>query len=130
MQHSISTKKLREFGILIGLAFPIFIGWILPTIGGHSFRAWTLLIGIPALILGLLKPSLLNTPYKGWMALGHALGWVNSRIILGIVFLAVLQPIAFAMRLLGYDPLRKKINNEYSYREVRKNHKIDLTRIF
>ena len=64
------------------------------------------------------------------MALGHALGWVNSRLILGLVFLIVLQPIAFIMRITGYDPLRIRKKDLLSYRETKKDHLIDLTRIF
>ena len=130
MKVSIAKKQLREFGILIGFGFPILIGWIIPAVGGHAFRGWTLWITIPFLIIGILKPSLLFYPYKGWMALGLALGWINSRIILGLVFLLVLQPIALIMKFVGYDPLKTKKRNESSYRENKTNHKINLTRIF
>ena len=130
MKESISKKQLREFGFLIGFGFPILIGLIIPAFGGHAFRTWTLYVGLPSFILGILKPSLLFYPYKGWMILGLALGWINSRIILGLIFLLVLQPIALIMKLLGYDPLRKKWNKEISYREIKENEKVDLTRIF
>ena len=65
-----------------------------------------------------------------WILLGHALGWVNSKIILGFVFIVVLHPIAFIMRLTGYDPLRTRRTAEKTFRENRKKHKIDFTRIF
>ena len=130
MRDYISKKQLREFGFLLGLGFPIIIGWLLPAIGGHFFKSWTLWIGIPSFILGIISPGILFYPYKVWMKIGYALGWINSRIILGIVFLIVLQPIALLMRIFKYDPLRKRKNNEFSYRENRENHKIDLTRIF
>ena len=130
MKESISKKQLREFGLLIGLGIPVVIGWVIPAIGGHMFRTWTLWIGLPSLITGITQPSLLLYPYKGWMKLGHVLGWINSRIILGLVFLIVLQPIALIMRLFNYDPLRKKKNNQTSYREVIKEKSIDLNRIF
>ena len=130
MNTTISKKQLREFGFLIGFGFPILIGWIIPAISGHFFRTWTLWIAIPSLIIGTLKPRLLFYPYKGWMALGLALGWINSRIILGLVYLIVLQPIALIMKIFGYDPLRKKIGTSDSYREIKESHKIDLTRIF
>tara|TARA_B100001250_G_C19503588_1_gene658507 strand:- start:216 stop:608 length:393 start_codon:yes stop_codon:yes gene_type:complete len=130
MKSTISKKQLREFGLLIGLGFPIIIGWILPAFGGHVFRSWTLCVSFPSLLLGILKPGLLLYPYRGWMALGHALGWINSRIILGLVFIVVLQPIALTMRIFGYDPLRKKKSNKKSYREVKENQEINLTRIF
>ena len=130
MKQIISNKQLRDFGLLIGLAFPILIGWLLPSLFGHAFRAWTLWVGIPGLILGLTAPRLLHYPYKGWMALGHALGSINSHIILGMVFIVVLQPIAYVMRLKGYDPLRKRRKGAKTYREDRKDHQTDFTRIF
>ena len=130
MKETISKKQLREFGLLIGFGFPILIGWLLPAVAGHGFRAWTLLVGFPGLILGLTAPRLLHYPYKGWMVLGHALGWVNSHIILGLVFIVVLQPIAYIMRLTGYDPLRRRRKGKKTYRENRQDHHTDLTRIF
>ena len=130
MKETISKKQLREFGLLIGFGFPILIGWLLPAIFGHEFRAWTLWIGIPGLILGLMAPRLLQYPYRGWMELGHALGWLNSHIILGLVFIVVLQPIAYVMRLTGYDPLRRRRKGEKTYRENRQDHRTNLTRIF
>ena len=130
MKKIFSKKQLREFGLIIGFGFPIFIGWLLPVITGHGLRLWTLWVGVPIFILGLTSPQLLHYPYKIWIALGHGLGWLNSKIILGLVFIFVLQPIAFAMRLTGYDPLRIRSQGKKTYRENRQNHQIDLTRIF
>ena len=117
MKFYISKKTLREFGFLLGFTFPCLIGWILPLIGGHSFRTWTLFISIPSIIFAVTKPGLLLYPYKAWMKVGHILGWVNSRIILGLVFLIVLQPIALIMRIFGHDPLKTKKLIQKSYRE-------------
>lgn len=130
MKETISKKQLREFGLLIGFAFPILIGWLLPSLFGHEFRVWTLFIGFPGLILGLLAPRLLHYPYQAWMIIGHALGWINSHIILGFIFIFVLQPIAYIMRLTGYDPLRRRRKVELSYKENCQDRRTDLTRIF
>ena len=130
MGKNISNKILREFGFLISFALPILIGWIMPLIGGHPFRTWTLWISFPTFILAILKPKLLFHPYKAWMKLGHILGWINSRIILGLVFLIVLQPIALIMRFFGHDPLRIKKLNQISYREIKTNKKTNLQKIF
>ena len=122
MKETISKKQLRDFGLIIGILFPILIGWFLPLLMGHGFRAWTLWIGVLGLIFGLASPRLLYYPYKGWMALGHVLGWFNSHIILGLVFIVVLQPIAYVMRLTGYDPLRRRRKRKTTYRENRQDH--------
>ena len=130
MKEIISNKRLREFGILIGFGIPLLIGWLIPLLTGHGFRVWTLWIGFPGLLIGLTSPRLLYYPYKFWMKIGFILGLINSRIILGLIFIIVLLPISFVMRLIGYDPLRTKRKGEKTYRENLQNHKTDLTRIF
>ena len=130
MKEKIAKKQLREFGFLIGFGFPVLIGWLFPAIVGHGFRSWTLWVGLAAFIVLLISPRLLHYPYKVWIALGHVLGWINSRIILGLVFIIILQPIAFIMFLTGYDPLKTRKKGEKTYREDRQNHQPDLTRIF
>ena len=130
MKEIISKKQLREFGLLIGFGFPLIIGWFIPALTGHGLRSWTLWVGFLGLLIGLTSPKLLYYPYKFWMKLGLILGWVNSRIIFGFVYIIILLPIAFIMRLIGHDPLRTKRKGEKTYREKRKDHRIDLTRIF
>ena len=130
MKNKHEKIELRKFGFLIGLGFPLIIGWILPAIFGHQFRVWSLLFSPPALIFAFFSPKLLYYPYKVWMALGHYLGFINSRLILGLVFILILQPIALFMKLTGYDPLKKKKSNLKTFREYRSNNKTDFNRIF
>ena len=130
MNFSNSKKKLRNFGLIIAFGLPFFVGWLMPLIFGHSFRNWTLFVAIPFLFIGILKPNLLDIPFKIWMRIGHILGWLNSHIILGIVFIFILIPISFFMKIFNYDPLRKNIFKNKTYRESKKGYKIDLKRIF
>ena len=127
---SVPRKTLREFGLLLGIVFPVVLGWLLPSLKGHALPLWPFVIGVPALVLGLVAPRALVWPYRAWMALGHALGWVNGHLILGAVFLLVLQPIAFLMRLSGHDPLQRRAHEGASYRQARSQRSINLTRTF
>tara|TARA_S200000501_G_C20779532_1_gene724353 strand:- start:359 stop:751 length:393 start_codon:yes stop_codon:yes gene_type:complete len=130
MKNKLSHNQLRQFGFLIGFVFPILIGWIIPSIGGHAFRVWTLYIGIPFFVLGLFKAKLLKKPYILWIKIGDILGWINSKIILGLLFFIVLQPIALIMRIFGYDPLKLKKNNLKTYRENIENNVTNFEKIF
>ena len=130
MKNYISNKKLREFGFLISLVFPILIGWLLPKIRGHSFILWTLWVGILSLLLSIYKPRMLVFFYKFWMWTGLVLGKINSYLIMGIIFLIILQPIAIVMKLLGHKPLKKISKNLFTYKEMRQNQHIDLKKIF
>ena len=125
-----SSKIYKEFGILIAILFPLIIGFLLPFITGHSFRLWTFWIGIPSLILAFSAPNYLKIPYDLWISIGNTLGWVNSRIILGLIFILVLFPISILLNLFKYDPLKRKITNAKTYREVREEKDYNLTRIF
>lgn len=128
--EKISLIKLRNFSYISGIGIPLVIGWILPKLTGHEFRLWTLFIGIALLIIGSFKPNKLLYPYKAWMKIGYLLGWFNSRIILSIIFFLILQPIALIMKLTGYDPLRLGKKNYKTFKEYKKDIKVDLTRIF
>ncbi len=130
MKNYISNKKLREFGFLISLVFPILIGWLLPKIRDQSFILWTLWVGIFSLLLSIYKPRTLIFFYKFWMWIGLFLGKINSYLIMGIIFVIILQPIAIVMKLLGHKPLKKISKNLFTYKEMRQNQDIDLKKIF
>ena len=125
-----SKKELREFGLVLGFLFPFFIGWLLPFIFDHEIRLWTLFLGFTLIIFGLFFPNYLKFFYKKWMNLGNALSFINSNLILGIVFIFILQPISLIMKLFRYDPLKTKNESLKTYREFRKNHKVNLEKIF
>jgi hypothetical protein len=58
------------------------------------------------LILGFVAPRALESVRHYWMKLAEALGWVNTRIILAIVYYLVITPIGLVMRLFGRSTLR------------------------
>ncbi len=48
--------------------------------------------------------------YKVWMKIGMFLGYINTTILLSIVFFVFMTPIGFIMKLFGYRPLNDKFN--------------------
>ena len=127
---SLFNKQLREFGFIIGLGFPIIFGWILPGIAGHPFRFWPLLVGVTSFFLGIIKPYLLFYPYKILMAVGNILALLSIRIILMFIFIVIVIPISLSIKFFGYDPLKKKTKETFSYKENKKHYEIDLKRFF
>lgn len=131
MEHPTTTRQLREFGLVVGGLILLLFSWLLPALHGHPPAIWPIWLGLPLVLLGLIAPRSLRQPYRAWMALGHALGWVNGRIVLGLVYWLVLQPIALVMRLCGHDPLRRRWDAQAStYREVRLSRPVNLTTPF
>ena len=117
-----SKKYLKEFGLLIGILFPLIIGFLLPFLLGHDLRFWTIWIGILFFLISFIYPKSLFYPYKFWVNLGNLIGGLNIRLIFGFVFLFVLIPISYIMRILGHDPMKKKYHKKPSYKESKENH--------
>ena len=64
--------------------------------------------------------QLLAPIHKGWMWVGHILGWINTRILLSIVFYALVTPIGLVFRLMGKDTMRQAFaESSTTYRVVR-----------
>lgn len=74
-----------------------------------------------------IAPILLKPVYIFWMKLAHALGWINTRLILTALFYLVFTPIALIIRLMRKDLLDVKIEkNRESY--WRKKEIIDIAK--
>ena len=108
---AITTMELRKFGLTTGALLIGLIGILLPWLW-HKDIAHTLRILVPpgtALIVwALIHPSSLIYIYKPWMWAAEKIGWVNTRIILSVLFFVILAPIGFMMRLFGKDPLTRR----------------------
>jgi hypothetical protein len=58
--------------------------------------------------------------YDRWMVFVRGLAWLNARIILTVVFYLILTPVGLVRRLLGYDPLNRRLApNAATYRVTR-----------
>ncbi len=58
---------------------------------------------------------MLDAIKKYWMKFAYGVAWVNTRIILTIVYLIVFAPFALIMRLLRTDHLRLRKGDLRSY---------------
>jgi O-antigen/teichoic acid export membrane protein len=102
-------KALRSFGLLVGGVFAAIGLW--PWVFRHSDpRIWALVVSVALVVPALVWPAALRPVYRAWMTIGHALGWVNSRIVLGVAFFVVFTPTGLVLRLLGKDPMRRRFD--------------------
>ncbi len=102
---NVPVKQLRQFGWLMGGFFAIISLWPL-VFRADGIRFWAGLIAAVFVLLGAVFPTGLTPVYRGWMFFGEKIGWVNSRILLGLVFYGLLTPISFVMRLFRKRPLQ------------------------
>jgi len=102
-----TPTELRKFGLAVGGVFMILFGLILPWILNRPWPRWPWIVGGPLFFFALVYPPALRIPHKIWMALGLALNWINTRIILGLLFFGIFTPIAFIMKLMRRDPMAR-----------------------
>jgi Saxitoxin biosynthesis operon protein SxtJ len=120
MRNEITRKQLRSFGFTVGGIFAL-IGFWPVIVRSDDPRWWAMAVAGCLLVPALVLPRSLFWIYRGWMALGHVLGFINTRIILGMIFYAVVTPIGIVRRLLGKDPMGRRLGTHLdTYRIVRK----------
>ncbi len=101
-------KKLREFGLTIGIVLLILGG--LAMWRGRLTAPYLLAAGTAFIALGLTIPAILKPLQKLWMGLGMVLGFFVSRIVISVLFYFVITPIGLLMKLLGKDLLDERID--------------------
>ncbi len=78
-------------------------------------KEYFLYIGIGLAVIGLAIPIAAKYIHLGWMGIAKVLGFINSHIILGLVFFLFLTPLALLRRIGRKDGLQLKKKNEGSY---------------
>lgn len=117
----LSPLELKRFGFTIVLPLALLaavINW-----RGHTILP-AVLAGLAAMLAGLalLAPKLLRPVHILWMGLVNALGWLNTRLLLGLVYFLVITPIGVVMRFVGRDPLDRQLRDRSSYWVDRNPH--------
>jgi hypothetical protein len=104
---TVTPSQLRSFSFLVGTVFVGLGLWPL-IVRGQSLRLWALILAGLLITPGIVWPTALRPVYRVWMTIGQALGWVNTRIILAVIFFVVFAPVAILMQMLRKDPMRRK----------------------
>lgn len=65
-------------------------------------------IGLALILTGLWLPALARRFHVLWMQLAAVLGYVNSRILLSVMYYGVFTLYGFVSRLAGRDPLNRR----------------------
>jgi hypothetical protein len=61
-----------------------------------------------------IAPALGRKLYVGWMLAAVPIGWTLTHLILGVIYYLVLTPIGLLMRLVGKDPMRRRLERDAS----------------
>ncbi len=110
----LSPKELRRFGFTVAIPLAV-----LAAVG-----AWRGHTNLPAVLaslavalggLAFMAPHWLRPVHTYWMRGADALGWFNTRVLLGVVYFLVMTPTGMVMRLVGRDPLDRRLKDRQTY---------------
>jgi len=113
VDHRFQVKELRQFGLMVGGVFSVIGLWPM-FLRGEPLRLWAVVLGSLLILLGSLVPTWLAPVHRGWMWVGHVLGWINTRIIPGVIFYGLITPIGIVFRMLGKDTMRQSFSDTSS----------------
>ncbi len=107
---NIKSEKsdLKKFGFLIGMVLLLASSYLLWK-EQYGYAIGGFVVGAVFIVLGFILPSVLKPLQKAWMAFAVVMGFVMTKIIMVIVFYAMVTPIGLLGRLGGKKFLDLKI---------------------
>lgn len=104
-----TSKNLKEFGVYGAVFFLSF--WALKFwVFRHGSSEIFLGLSAFLLITGLFFHVILKPVFIGWVWVAGKIAWLNTRLILGIVFYGVLTPISLIRRFAGKNSMTHKFD--------------------
>lgn len=116
IDDQVSDVELRKFGLLTSALLILFFVLLIPWIWDLSYPLWPWIVGAILSTAALARPGSLRPVFRVWMRFAEVLGWINTRIILGLIFYVLFVPFGLVMRLFK-DPMNRKMDQDSdSYR--------------
>jgi len=120
----VTKSDLRKFGFIMGGMFALIFGLIFPWIGDKTKDTWPIWPFIVMAVfwaIALVAPQILRPVNHIWIKIGNVLGFINSRIILGLMFFLMFFPIGMLLKVFGKDSMDRKLDKDAdTYRKLSK----------
>ena len=116
----VTEAQARKTALIVASALLLFAGW---NYYRDRMTVVMVLSGLAAgfVSMGFFLPAISRVFHIYWMRIAVALGWINSRILLGLMFYCVFAPYNLIGRVFGRDPLKRRGSQSNSYWQTRKH---------
>ncbi|MDD5560803.1 MAG: SxtJ family membrane protein [Candidatus Omnitrophica bacterium] len=106
--EGIKTDKtvLKKFGLIMASCF-ILVSLIM-SLKHNNTAPLAAVTSLCLILVMFIAPGSLKYIYIIWMKLAFILSWINTRLLLCIIFYLILYPIGLFMRLFNIDLLERR----------------------
>lgn len=116
-------RELRMFGIVMGCALSALALTVFLRRGDVYFSSVAAAAAAAFFLAAVFTPVFLRPLRTAWMGLAFALGWLNTRLILCVLFYLLFTPLGLLARFFGKDPLDRAIQKERQSYWLKKEQK-------
>ena len=113
-----TLKEIRSFGLIFSLLVVLIFAGLIPWLFNQPMPMWPWVVSATTALLTLLAPSALRPLHGLFIKLGTVLGFINTRILLFIIFFGLFLPVSIIMWLVRRDILGRKPSTVDSYRRL------------
>ena len=131
-ESAVTGAQARKSALLVASVLLLIAAW-------NIYRGRTTVViifgsmGAALVVAGLFVPVAARAFHRAWMRFAVALGHVNSRVLLTLMYYLVFTPYGLASRLAGRDPLKRRGKSGESYwtkREATRQTRERFERLF
>lgn len=113
----------RTFGLIFAGIFLLIA--LFPVIKGNSVSLWAAYVSAAFAAPALILPWLLTPLNWLFQKFGLVMHKITNPLLMGLVFFITVVPTGLILKLLGKDPMRRKLDpNEASYWIAREDGKL------
>lgn len=107
-----SQRQLRTFGVLLAAFFALVGALAWWRFDAPRTAQWIWIAAGAAVIVYYAIPAVRRLVFLGWIYAALPIGWLISHLVLAGVYYLILTPMGLLTRLLGHDPLRRRLDPE------------------
>lgn len=129
---NVTNREARKTALVVAMVVTLVAAFLWYR-GRETAPIIALSIALILVVIGLFVPKLAKLFHRVWMTLAFALGYVNSRILLTLIYFLLFVPYRVVSRLFGRDPLQIRQKESESYwhrREATRQTKEQFERLF
>jgi hypothetical protein len=104
-------RELRFFALGLALVLVVVFWWLLPSLRERPQPLWPLIVAFLLVVLAWGHPPSVLPIHRALLPVARVLAWVNTWLLLGTVFFAILWPLGWVLRrrrrlqyVAGFDP--------------------------